>query len=241
MTRAHVSIENVQRSTGVDAKTDQRWLGGRVPHRRHRWAVAALLGEDEAYLWPESADHVSSGAGSTAEVVAAYAHRADIPSAVWTRLIDDARRRIDILGYAVLFLPEAYPGLALRLAAKADDGCGVRIALADAESPQVLSRDAEERLDGGLVARIGTAMKLFGAVTSAPTAELRLHRTPMYNSVFRFDDQMIVTPHVFGRPGFEAPALHLRRLGDGGIFDNFAQHFEDLYAVATPAAVRLEA
>lgn len=119
MVRASVTLEDVHRVTGVDEKTVQRWLRGRVPHQRHRWAVAKLVTEDEAYLWPSSEARVDSGAGSTAEVVATYAHRADAPNALWTRLIDDARQAVDVLGYAVQFLPELYPALATRLVAKA--------------------------------------------------------------------------------------------------------------------------
>ena len=34
---------DVATALGVDPKTVQRWLAGRVPHPRHRWAVADLL------------------------------------------------------------------------------------------------------------------------------------------------------------------------------------------------------
>ena len=42
--QARLSIDQVAEHTGVDPKTVTRWLGGRVPHPRHRFAVAALLG-----------------------------------------------------------------------------------------------------------------------------------------------------------------------------------------------------
>lgn len=234
MVRSRISIEDIRREVGVDPKTVQRWLNGRRPHQRLRWALAAMLDEDEGYLWPRTADELTTGAGSTAELVSAYAHRANVPTQVWTRLVDDARRQVHVLGYAVLFLIEAYPGLAQRLVAKASDGCEVRVALADPASDEVAARDAEEGLRGGLVARVRTAMKHLAPVAEAQLPELRLHHTPMYNSLFRFDERMLVTPHLFGRSGFEAPTLHLRRLGDGGIFDTFAQHFEDTWAEAVP-------
>lgn len=58
----------------------------------------------------------------------------------------------------------------------------------------------------------------------------------MYNSIVRFDDEMLVTPHLFTRPGKLAPLLHLRRRKDGGIFDNFAAHFGDIWETAAPFA-----
>lgn len=234
MVKAHVTIEDIRREVGVDPKTVQRWLHGRKPHQRLRWAVATVLDEDEGYLWPQAADELTFGAASTAEVVAAYAHRAGVPAQLWTRLIDDSRRQVDILGYAVLFLVELYPGMAERLVAKAADGCQVRVALGNPSSDQVVARDSEEGLDGGLVARIQTALKHFAPLAESRETELRLHRSPMYNSVFRFDEAMLVTPHLIGRGGFESPTLHLRRVGEGGVFDTFARHFDDTWGVAEP-------
>ena len=37
---------------GVDQKTVERWIARQLPYRKHRFAVAALLGVDEVYLWP---------------------------------------------------------------------------------------------------------------------------------------------------------------------------------------------
>ena len=33
---------------GVDPKTVERWISGRTPYRKHRFAVAARLGVDES-------------------------------------------------------------------------------------------------------------------------------------------------------------------------------------------------
>ena len=41
-------------SLNVDPKSVERWISGRTPYRRHRYAVAAKLGVDEAYLWPDA-------------------------------------------------------------------------------------------------------------------------------------------------------------------------------------------
>src|SRR5262245_47987019 len=40
---------------GVDPKTAERWITqDRVPYPRHRHALAALVRESEAYLWPDA-------------------------------------------------------------------------------------------------------------------------------------------------------------------------------------------
>ncbi len=135
----------------------------------------------------------------------------------------------------MLFLMEQHPQLPVLLKRKASESCRVRIALADPGSPEAAERDAEERLAGGLQARIRTSRLYFGALDECPGVAINYHRTPMYNSVFRFDDDMLVTPHLYGVPGYIAPMLHLRRKGGQGIFDGFASHFEAIWGTSQPA------
>ena len=71
-------VEHVATRVGVDPKTVQRWLAGRTPHPRHRWAVAALVGEDEVYLWPAAASPRAAPTAQ-AELLALYPHRSDLP------------------------------------------------------------------------------------------------------------------------------------------------------------------
>lgn len=82
MAAAHVGVEHLAERVAVDPKTVQRWLNGRVPHARHRWGIARLLGEDEHYLWPPE-ERGERGASPNDELVAAYTHRADVPLAQW--------------------------------------------------------------------------------------------------------------------------------------------------------------
>jgi hypothetical protein len=53
-------------------------------------------------------------------------------------------------------------------------------------------------------------------------------------SVFIFDGQMLVTPHLSNLLGHESPMLHLRRMGTDGLFDRFASHVEALWGAARP-------
>jgi hypothetical protein len=234
MVTAQKTIEDLSQTTGVNEKTVQRWLGGRVPHARHRWAVANLLGEDERFLWPATERELQPGAATTAEVIATYAHRVDVPASQWWDLLVGAKRQIDLLGYAMLFLPEAHPRLIDLLRGKAAAGCSIRIALGDPDSAQVAERDGEERLNGSLVSRIHNSLMHFRGVLDCEGVDVRVYAAPLYNSVFRFDDEMFVTPHLYGTPGSWAPVLHLRRLGGGGIFDRFATHVDAVWAISHP-------
>jgi len=74
-----------------------------------------------------------------------------------------------------------------------------------------------------------------GVLDGCPGIRLHYHQTPLYNSLFRGDGHMFVTPHLYGTPGYGAPLLHLRRKGGGGIFDRFATHFEAVWSTSTEA------
>jgi hypothetical protein len=100
MANAGKDIAALADATAVDPKTVQRWLAGRLPHPRHRWAIATLVQEEEGYLWPSARPDLSPGAEATPEIVAAYAHRVDVPRTKWSELLATSRRHLDILGYA---------------------------------------------------------------------------------------------------------------------------------------------
>jgi hypothetical protein len=72
---------------------------------RHRYAVAAHLGADEAYLWPDAltSDQVANAAES--EVISVYPHRWTMPSDFWQDFFSNGEQEIGILVYAGLFLP----------------------------------------------------------------------------------------------------------------------------------------
>lgn len=219
----------------VDPKTVHRWLAGRVPHPRHRYALATALGHDEDYLWPAATRSEGSADTSAAELVAAYPFRADVDPAHWWAMITKARQQIDLLGYTLYFLPQQHPQLIPVLRDKCRAGCTVRLVVADPASDYVRLRELEERDPITLTARIETSMRAFQPLLRTSNAELRLQDAPLYSSVFRFDDEMFVTPHLYGTPGNRAPLLHLRRLGPNGLFSRFAAHFEAIWSTTVPA------
>ena len=109
----------------------------------------------------------------------------------------------------------------------------MRIVLADPDARTTKDRDKEENLNGGLVYRIRTSLKYLEPLKDS-RAELRLQSIPMYNSIFRFDHDMLFTPHLFARPGKEVPLYHFRRVGDGGTFDQYLAHFEGVWEHSRP-------
>ena len=236
MQAAHLDIEDVARAVRVDPKTVQRWLAGRIPRPRHRWALVDLLNEQEELLWPKGGGSAVA-AKHTSEIVAAYAHRADAPLSLWSRVLFRSRQQIDLLGYAMLFFPEQHPDLPAFVAERCETtSLKVRIILVDPDCEETRQRDSLERLGGTLPARTRTTMQHFAPLLECPGVELRLVDVPLYNAVYRFDDQMLVTPYLHAIHGFQHPLLHLRRLGEYGLFAAYAGQFDALWAAGRAPA-----
>jgi transcriptional regulator with XRE-family HTH domain len=234
ITSARLTIAEVAAQVGVDPKTVERWIVlGRIPHRSHRWATASLLGTDEAYLWPELADERRTQAASTSELVTLYPNRGAVPGALWRSLLEAASDRIDVLVYAGLFLPDGYPEIAKLLAAKAEQGTRVRLTLGDPDSDAVRRRGEEEQIGDGLAARVRLGLLYLRDAIGAPGVELRFHATTLYNSIYRFDDDMLVNAHVYGAPAAHSPVLHLRRLPGGRLVDHYQASFERVWEQAS--------
>lgn len=236
MERSRTTIEVLATKTEVDPKTVGRWLGGRVPHPRHRWTVARFLNEDEEYLWPGARRQPAQVGTADDEIVAAYPFRSNMPKSGWWELIERARHQIDLLGYTLYFLPLDHPLFVETLAKKCAKGCRVRVVIADPASRHVADRDAEEDLAMTLVVRIRTSLKYLRPLLGRDNFELRYQDVPLYNSVFRFDDHMLVTPHLHATPGAAAPLLHLRYLAPNGLFSRFAAHFDSVWDTTVPVS-----
>ncbi|WP_067658165.1 helix-turn-helix domain-containing protein [Nocardia harenae] len=228
--RSGIDITDVAEATGVDEKTVERWITkARTPYPRHRHKVASLVKEAEGYLWPDAIapERVNAIAGS--EVVKVYPHRNSVPSDLWGKLLAAATERVDILVLAGLFLAED-PTFTRTIQRKARQGTSVRMLFGEPGAAEAKKRSSEERLAEGTVsARIQNALALIRPLESIDGVELRYHETTLYNSIFRFDNEMVVNMHVYGQPGAYAPAMHLRRLSGGDLFDTYTTSFEQVW------------
>lgn len=213
----------------VDPKTAERWIAtGRRPHRRTALAAAKLLREDMHYLWPEIERRVNSE-GTDGEVVAFYSARSDVPKSLWLSLLRSAHESVDILVYAGLHLPEANPSWPREIKEKAESGVKFRIAFGDPDSANVRSRGDEEGVGEGLAARIRYALTWQKSILNTANIDVFFHDTVLYNSIPRFDDDLLVNPHVYGIPAWRAPLLHLRRMDGGALFETYVESFEIIW------------
>lgn len=235
MTNANMTAGRLARKVGVTVKTAERWLSdpSRVPHPQTRTDVEAVLGVSADVLWPKAV-RSSIKTGPDREIVAAYPYRNACPTSVWATLIDGASRSITFAGYTNYFIWQEHPRLADRLRRKGEDGCSVRFVVGDPESEVTRRREEVEGVPLTVGTRIRITLDALGKIREAPGVEARFSDDHIALSVFMFDDQMLVTPHISNLLGHESPMLHLRRLGEDGLYDRFASHVTALWETGRP-------
>lgn len=230
MLRSGLTPSAIAEKVGVDPKTVERWITqDRIPYPRHRHAIAALLRESESYLWPTALSPERATRVAQSEVVTIYPRRSGVPLDLWQRLLNNATQRVGILVYSGLFLPEYMPRLISTLREKAEAGAEVQILLGDPDSPHVAIRGSEEGIGEAMASKIRNVLSFYERLRNVPRVSIRFHSTTLYNSIYWFDEEMLVNTHVYGFPAAHAPVLHLRRLSGGDFFDTYADSFERVW------------
>jgi hypothetical protein len=230
MADAKMTEQALARTVGVDAKTVGRWAArdDRIPHPRHRWAACEALGVDESVIWPD-AIRTAVKTGPDREVAAVYPYRSALPASLWRKLITAASKDIIFAGYTSYFLWIEQPNLGAALRRKADAGCRVRFLVGDPDSEVTRERERIEATPLTVSTRIAVTLGELEKLRDVDGIEARFSDRHIAMSVFSFDNDMIVTPHLSNLVGHESPAFHYRRCQQDGIFDRFAMHVGALW------------
>ena len=157
-----------------------------------------------------------------------------MPREVWARLFGSVEREIAILAYSALFLAED-TGILRILAGKGRAGVTVRIVLRGPDGPNVAERGEEEGIGDAMAAKIRNALTLYRPLGTAENIEIRLHRTVLYNSIYRADDQLVVNQHAYDVPAAQAPVFCLRN-AESEMAALYLDSFERVWASSTPLA-----
>ncbi|MCO5995769.1 XRE family transcriptional regulator [Actinoallomurus rhizosphaericola] len=235
LAEACLSEQDVAARLGVDVKTVRRWLDGRRPYLRHRSQLADLLGVEQAKIWRAEVPAPPSPQHGGAEIEAFYAHRWAVPRNVWQWLFSQAEREIGILVYSGLFLAEDI-GILRIIEEKADAGVPVRILLGDPNSSHVAERGADEGVGEAMAAKIRNSIVLHRPLREIKGVEIRLHRTVLYASLYRADDDLLVNPHAYGIAASNAPVLHVRHVERNDVAGTYLDSFNRVWRLAQPLA-----
>lgn len=184
-------------------------------------------------IWPKAVqERVKSG--HDRELVHAYPYRSACPSTVWAELIAGATEQIFMAGYTNYFVWLEQPAFVDTLRKKIDAGCRVRFLLGDPDGEVTRQREAIEEVALNVSTRVRITLEHLERLRHTDGLETRFSSPQdavnhVSLSVFRFDEQALVTPHLARLVGHDSPLLHLRRQGDDGMFDRFAEHAEELW------------
>lgn len=222
----------------VDIRTVERWLAGRTPYPRLRNRVARALSREEHELWPEVATAPEAEADNGREIQGSWASDDDPGAPDWRELLEETIEQLDLLDYSLLDLLASDRTTEL-LAAKAGAGCRIRILIAAPDSVWVRARASalgqreEDHIGRSpLELEIETARGYLEPLTRIDAIGLyQLYVDPGYR-ILRFDQEMLLSPHLYGIPARNTPLIHLSRQRDDGLFDQFAAHLEALARVA---------
>ncbi|MEU1543486.1 hypothetical protein ABZ461_36365 [Actinacidiphila glaucinigra] len=111
----------------------------------------------------------------------------------------------------------------------------MRILLGDPDSEAVRQRGDEEGIGGDLAARARITRRYLEPTMTTPGVEVRSHDTILYNSIYRFDDDVLVNPHVLGAPAGQNPVLHFRYLPGARTFRHYMRSFDYAWERGGPA------
>ena len=227
--QARITEEDVATRLQVDPKTVRRWLEGRVPYLRHRWAIAAMLDIDETDLWPQ----LRTTRTRPDEILAIYPHRDSVPQDVWLRMLGSAQREIGILDDAWLPFAEDRRIMAV-LAERAGAGISVRICLCDPDASIARNAVRLERGDAQM-ASMSDVLDFYVPLHEKGRVQLRMYPGMVYSSIYFADDELLVSQLAYSIPPGRAPVLHLRRLEGGDMGAAYLDSFEDTWAAARSA------
>ncbi|MFI9718410.1 XRE family transcriptional regulator [Streptomyces sp. NPDC052396] len=189
-------------------------------------------------LWPKAVKGRLK-TGTDQEIVQSYPYRSACPSTLWGELIAESAEELFFGGYTSYFLWTQVPAMSETLRRKAMRGCRVRFLLGDPRGAATRQREEIEDVALTVSTRIRTTLQQLDKLGEVEGLEARFSSVSdaanhISLSVFRFDDEALVTPHLARQAGHDSPLLHLRRRSEGGMFARFAEHAEELWSRGVP-------
>jgi hypothetical protein len=161
-----------------------------------------------------------------------WRERRHIPNNMWNTFTGTGVKEVWLMGMAEFGFSEdpKFKEIVLNGASR---GCNFRFLLMDPNSPTVTEVDNKEGGNKQLHGRIKGALRGFGEMQSLAKSmkgkvELRVHSNVPQVSIIRSDDDLLVTPYMFYRPGNSSFTMHVYKTSEG-IFDHYIKFFDDVW------------
>jgi hypothetical protein len=119
-----------------------------------------------------------------------------------------------------------------------EQGVRVRLVLGDPDSDAVALRGAEEGVFDGVAARVRLSLTHLQDAIGRPGVEIRLQSATLYNSIYRFDETLLVNTHAYGSPASQSPVIHIQRVPGGRLFDHYMTSLEKVWSRSALLAER---
>ncbi|WP_328755038.1 helix-turn-helix domain-containing protein [Streptomyces sp. NBC_00269] len=240
MAAAGMKPRQLAAKVGVSGKTVERWVNDSdlIPHPRNREDTCKALGVDEEVIWPKAVKERIKTGGDR-EIVHSYPYRSACPSTVWAELTETSSEELFFAGYTNYFLWTQVPDFPGILRRKSEQGCRIRFLLGDPNGEVTRQREEIEDVAFTVSTRVRMTLENLEKLGPLPGMEARFSSAEdavnhVSLSVFRFDSEALVTPHLARLVGHDSPLLHLHRISDGGMFSRFADHAEELWSRGVP-------
>lgn len=230
MQRRHINPRDLAARAGCDERTIQRALNGETtPQLRVAQSIAAVLECEPDDIWPRVVPRSASAASFTVQL---FPSRAQVPVEVWREALADAESSIDLCMYGGTFLFDNVHGFIRSIRDAASRGVRVRIVVGDPGSSAVHQRGIEEGIGDALAGRCRLTLSRLAPLHDLEGVEIRTHATPLYVSMFFFDDTLYANHHILGSPAGDNPVVEIPRDADAELWENYTTSFEQIWSGA---------
>lgn len=238
-----MSMRKLATLTGIREVTIKRWLANMhiAVRRDNAMAAAEKLDCLPHDLWPDQFAPTQPPLTGKDNIPVPftptmYASRTQLPITLWQNHFAGAEEAIDILVFAATFLFDTLDGFTATLTDAAKRGAQVRFLVGDPDGDNMTLRGEEEGIGKSVRARSHNSVELLRPYTTTPGLDVRTHRTALYSSIFRVDDNMIINFHIYGSPGRDNPVMIFSRQQEPRLWATFERAFSQVWDNAQPLA-----
>lgn len=170
-----------------------------------------------------------------AGIIAAWGQRVTIPGAVWEEMIRQASTSVDLFGTALGGFTQ--PKMLSLVKQKLSEGCTFRLLMQSpyCDAAHSMAMQKHEAIDDKILASQERLREFVGTLSANERVNVHVRTYPswMSISVFRGDDQMLVTHFLPWVIVDTSPTLRIHNV-DGGVFESYDRAVDGMWLHSDP-------